>query len=96
MVQEEQNKTVSLSYDVFENDIRTSMPRILEILLLERTTSSPNTPKNIIWANDNYKKYNAASYLATAQITPELITGKRDSLILPRAMKTRRVSQYFC
>jgi hypothetical protein len=64
------------------------MPRILDILLLDRTTSTPNSPKNIIWATDNYVEYNATAYAATAQIKPELITGKRDFLIIPRALKT--------
>jgi hypothetical protein len=61
-VQDARKKDVEHSSDVLENDIRTSMPRILEILLLDRTASSPNTPRNIIWANDNYKKYDATAY----------------------------------
>jgi hypothetical protein len=69
------------------------MPRILEILLLDRTTSTPNTPKNIIWANDNYIKYGATVYSATAQIMPELITGKKNSLIRPRALKTKAMQK---
>jgi hypothetical protein len=64
------------------------MPHILEILLLDRTTSTPNTPKNIIWATDNYKEYDAIAFAATAQIRPELITGNRGKLIMPRALKT--------
>jgi hypothetical protein len=87
-VQEAQERIASHSSDVLENDIRTSMPRILETLLLDRTTSTPNTPRNIIWANDNYIKYDATAYAATAQIRPELITGNRGSLIMPRALKT--------
>ena len=59
--------------DVLKNDIRTSMPRILEILLLDRTTSTPNTPKNIIWANENYIEHDATAYAATAQIMLSLI-----------------------
>lgn len=73
--------------DVIEDDIRTQMPRILEILLIDRTTSSPKVLRNIIWANDNYKEYNAVSYSATDQIRSELITGKRGKLIMPRALK---------
>lgn len=73
--------------DVMEDDIRTHMPHILGILLLDRTTSSPKSTQNIIWANDNYKEYDAVSYAATAQIRPELITGKRGKLIMPRALK---------
>jgi hypothetical protein len=65
------------------------MPLILDILLLDRTTSTSNTPRNIIWANDNYKNYDTTAYDATAQIKPELITGKRGSLIMPRALKTK-------
>lgn len=74
--------------DVIEDDIRTQMPHILELLLLDRTTSSPKSSQNIIWANDNYKDYDAISYAATAQIRPELITGDRGKLIMPRALKS--------
>lgn len=73
--------------DIIEDDIRAQMPHILEILLLDMTTSSPKIPQNIIWANDNYKEYDAVSYAATAQIRPELITGKMRKLIMPRALK---------
>ena len=73
--------------DVIEDDIRTQMPHILEILLLDRTTSTPTTSQNIIWANDNYKEFDSVSYAATAQIRPELITGIRGKLIMPRALK---------
>lgn len=71
--------------DVKENDIWTDMSKILEILLLDRTSLKPH---NIIWANDNYKKLDETSYDATAQIKPELITGKQGMLIMPRALKT--------
>jgi len=81
------------SSDVLEDDIRTQMPHILEILLLDRTTSSSNTPKNIIWANDNYREYDAIYYAATAQMKPALITGKRGSLIMPRALKTAELQK---
>ena len=74
--------------DVIEDDIRTQMPHILELLLLDRTTSTPKLSQNIIWANDNYKDYDAYSYAATAQIRPELITGTRGKLIMPRALKS--------
>ena len=82
-----------LSSDVLEDDIRTQMPKILEILLLDRTTSSSNLSKNIIWANDNYKEYDAVSYAATAQIKSGLITGKRGTLIMPRALKTAELQK---
>lgn len=81
------------SSDVKEDSIRTQMPHILDILLLDRTTSSPDKPQNIIWANDNYKELDADSYSATDQIKPELITGLKGSLIMPRALKTITVQK---
>jgi hypothetical protein len=69
------------------------MPRILEILLLDRTASTPNTTKNIIWANGNYTKYSETAYAATAQIKAELITGERGFLIRPRALKTKELQK---
>lgn len=71
-----------------EFNIRSQKPQqLLEILLLDRTKSSTNKPQNIIWANDNYKEYDAVSYAAQAQIRPDLITAKQSSLIMPRALK---------
>lgn len=84
---------MTLSSDILENDIRTNMPKILDILLLDRTTSTPKKTRNIIWANDNYTKYDVNAYSATAQILPELITGKSGSLIMPRAMKEKTLQK---
>lgn len=87
-MQESVDKTALMTPDVMEDDIRSQMPHILELLLLDRTTSSPKSSKNIIWANDNYKEYGATSYAAKAQIRPELITGRMGKLIMPRALKS--------
>ncbi len=81
-------KADHLLSDVMEDVILTQMPRILEILLIDRTKSSFNKSQNIIWANDNYKEYGAMSYSAMSQIRPEFITGNKSSLIMPRALKT--------
>ena len=67
---------------------RTQMPHILEILLLDRTTSSPDKHKNIIWANENYIELDPVFYSPISQIKPELITGDKADLIMPRALKT--------
>lgn len=83
----------SLSSDVIENDIREQMPQILDILLLDRTTSTIKTPQNIIWANSNYKKHGVSAYSATNQIRPELITGRYGYLIMPRALKTKTLQK---
>lgn len=79
--------------DVLENVVREQMPEILDILLLDRTTTTARTKKNIIWANDNYKKYGIKQYAATAQIKTELITGDRGSLIMPRALKNQELQK---
>lgn len=73
--------------DIQENDLLTQFPQVLEILLIDRTSSKPSRKHNIIWANDNYLKY-GREYAATAQIKPQLITGKMGNIIKPRALKT--------
>jgi hypothetical protein len=75
-----------------ENFIREKTPRILEILLLDRTRSTPEKPRNIIWANDNYVSQ-GRGYAATDQITPGLIAGANSSLIMPRALKTKELKK---
>ncbi len=86
------NSEVNNISDVIEDDIRTQMPRILEILLIDRTTSTAKHTRNIIWANNKYKdsnnEFGTDSYSATAQIFLDLITGKRGKLIMPRTLKT--------
>ena len=63
------------SSDIQENVIKETMPDILDILLVDRTTSDAKTRRNIIWANDNYLGYGIKDYAPTAQIKPDLITG---------------------
>jgi len=79
--------------DILENNIRETMPEILDILLIDRTTSKSNSRKNIIWANDNYSKYDAKQYAPTAQIKPNLITGIMGHLIMPRALKDKQLQK---
>ena len=47
-------ETEYASVDISENILREQMPKILDILLLDRTMSKPSRKRNIIWANDNY------------------------------------------
>lgn len=68
--------------DILEDDIWVRMPKILELLLLDRTTSS-----NILWANDNYIEHDPVAFAPTAHIEIPLITGKYGTLIKPRALK---------
>lgn len=74
--------------DILENNIRETMPEILNILLVDRTTSTPKKTKNIIWANENYINYGTKSYAVTSQIKSELVTGQMGQLIKPRALKS--------
>ena len=81
------------SSDIQENVIKETMPDILDILLVDRTTSDAKTRRNIIWANDNYLGYGIKDYAPTAQIKPDLITGLSDGIIKPRALKTRELQK---
>lgn len=69
------------------------MPDILNILLIDRTTSTANGTHNIIWANKNYLKYDSKRYAMTAEIKPELITGLMEGIIRPRALKTKEIQK---
>ncbi len=80
------------SADIPENDILEQMPDIFDMLLIDRTTSTLKTPRNIIWANENYIKY-GRSYDASYQIKLKLITGHRGNLIVPRALKLQYVQK---
>ena len=77
------------STDILENTIREQMPGILDILLIDRTTSTPKKKNNIIWANENYVKFCSKAYAANAQMLPELVTGRMGNIIRPRALKSK-------
>ena len=79
--------------NIQENLLRETMPAILDILLLDHTTSTTKATKNIIWANENYIQYGFKEYSAKAQIKPDLITKSRGQLIMPRALKSRELQK---
>lgn len=89
----EQKIDILNSMDICENTIREQMPRILDILLLDRTKSTPKTQKNIIWANENYIIYGSKPYAAIAQMKPELVTGQMRDIIKPRALKSKEMKK---
>ena len=68
--------------DVLEQSIYDLDPKILALLLQDRTTE-----KNILWACDSYVKY-GAQYRAECQILPHQITGAYIKLIQPRTEVT--------
>ncbi|MGF7003419.1 hypothetical protein M2149_001820 [Lachnospiraceae bacterium PFB1-21] len=79
--------------NIQENLLRETMPTILDILLIDRTTSTTGKKKNIIWANENYIKYGFKDYSAEAQMKPNLVIGNRGQLIMPRALKSRELQK---
>lgn len=79
--------------NVWDNTIREQMPEILDILLIDRTTSTPRKTKNIIWANDHYIKYGYNAYAPTAEMKRELVTGIMSNIIVPRSLKTNSLKK---
>lgn len=69
--------------DVKEQDILECNKKLLDILLIDRTTKH-----NIIWATSDYNEY-GETYFSHCEILPALITGKKRNLIQPRANKTK-------
>lgn len=79
--------------NIQENLLRETMPDILDILLIDRTTSTKLKTNNIIWANENYIQYGYNDYSAESQIKPGLITGNFGQLIKPRALKSSELQK---
>jgi len=79
--------------NISENNLRDKMSSIFNILLIDRTKSTKRCIKNIIWANENYIKYDAKKYSATSEIKIELITGEYSNVIQPRALKAAQLQK---
>ena len=79
--------------DILENEIRNKFPDVLDLLLLDKTRSTKNTPKNIFWATDNYKKY-GFDYFYDKPIKKDLITGRHGNIITPRIKKSIAVQKF--
>ncbi len=69
--------------DILENELIEKYPDILGILLRDQTTQ-----KNIFWATDNYEHF-GDSYRFNSEILPELITGEKGNVIMPRVHKDK-------
>jgi len=78
---------MSNEVDILENDLRDKYPEVLEILLRDHTTK-----KNIFWATDNYE-YLGKGYDFASPVLPELITGERGNVIMPRVKKDKDLQQ---
>lgn len=80
-------KLLNEKVNISENNLRDKMPSVFNILLIDRTKSTKSCTQNIIWANENYIKYDAEKYSPTSEIRIELITGEHNNIIQPRALK---------
>lgn len=69
--------------DVLEDYIAQISPDILLMLLTDHTTHRP-----IFWATSDYEHL-GAGYGYSEPILPQLITGERGSVIMPRVLKSR-------
>lgn len=69
--------------DISENDILSLGDDILQELLIDHTTH-----KNIFWATTDYELL-GAGYSFDDSILPQLITGDRDRVIMPRVLKSK-------
>ena len=69
--------------DILENDLIEKYPDVLGILLRDQTTQ-----KNIFWATDNYEHL-GDSYKFNSEILPDLITGEKGNVIMPRVQKDK-------
>lgn len=82
----------SPAIDVSESSLR-QRGRILDILLIDRTRTTTRKTHNIIWATDSYLSCGhgrSNPYSPTREIKRELITGEHNTLIQPRAAKSRQ------
>lgn len=71
--------------DILENDIREKYPEVLDLLLHDHTTG-----KNIFWATGNYHGL-GDGYEFLSPILPELITGDKGNVIMPRVQKDKQM-----
>ncbi len=73
--------------DILEDDIADIDPRILKLLLKDKTTR-----ENILWCTKDYESF-GPEYEERKQIKFELITGEHYNVIQPRAAKSKEVQR---
>ena len=77
--------------DVKETNVYEHNPKILEILLCDRTKSRKNKIQNIIWATDNYFSTNWYSFFD--EMTIDMIIWLNWNVIRPRTKKSKAEQQ---
>ena len=85
-------KTAFKIIDINENILR-HKGEILNILLIDRTSSSGKKKVNIIWATDSYLAY-GKNYLPKKKIKIEQVTGPYNKIIQPRVSKSKHCLLY--
>ncbi len=78
--------------DVQENFIQQLSPELLEVLLIDHTTSTPENRKNIFWGTRDYEHL-GLGYGYFDAIQPDKITGINGLVIQPRVVKSASAQQ---
>ncbi len=74
--------------DILEDYIQQLSHDMLEILLVDHTTSTPDKRNYIFWGTSDYE-FLGNGYSYHDPILPELITGANGSVIMPRIIKSQ-------
>ena len=84
---------MSENSDIRENAIYQYDPKLLDILLIDRTRTTKDEQHNILWATDNYANLNAG-YQEGDEITAPKITGENGLILRPRVNKSKMEQEY--
>ena len=86
---------MSNELDILENDILQYDPKLLQLLLIDRSKPKRNGKFcSIIWATDNYES-RGKGYLENDEISIDCISGNNGDLIQPRVRKTKEEYQAY-
>ena len=75
------------------NVIYNEDPKLLELLLIDRTKTTNEDVHNIMWATDNYAPM-GQGYQEWDEINIERITGENGMLLRPRVNKSKAEQEY--
>ena len=84
---------MSENSDIRENAIYQYDPKLLDILLIDRTRTTKNEQHRILWATDNYANLNAG-YQEGDEITAPKIIGENGLILRPRVNKSKTEQEY--
>lgn len=82
------NKTMTGKADILENKLAALSPDLLNTLLKDHTMSENGKQRNILWATNDYESL-GNGYECQSPILPELITGDKGNVVMPRILKHR-------